>query len=224
MKPHIVAIKSISYINHNVIQIATEKPANYKYQPGQATDVAINEEAYKEEKRPFTFTNLPEEDHLEFTIKVYPLHDGVTKKLATLEAGNELLVGDVYGTIQYKSAGVFIAGGAGITPFIAIFKDLKAKNKLTGNKLIFANKKQEDIILKDTLQSMLGDNFSNILSDEKTEQYAYGYIDKAYLQKEVSNFDQEFYVCGPPKMMEQVEKQLKELGVSEEQIIKENFN
>jgi len=78
--------------------------------------------------------------------------------------------------------------------------------------------------LKDTLQSMLGDNFSNILSDEKTEQYAYGYIDKAYLQKEVSNFDQEFYVCGPPKMMEQVEKQLKELGVSEEQIIKENFN
>jgi ferredoxin-NADP reductase len=204
--------------------MVTEKPEDYTFKPGQASDVAMDKEGWKEEKRPFTFTSLPTDDDLEFTIKVYPLHNGVTKELAVLKAGDGLLLGDVYGAIQYEGTGVFIAGGAGITPFLSILKSLKEKDQLQGNKLLFANKETGDIILKDKLQAMLGDDFSNILSSKKTEQYSYGHIDKDYLQKEVSDFTQKFYVCGPPKMMEQVEKDLKDLGVKDNQIIKEDFS
>jgi hypothetical protein len=224
MSTHKTAIKSIEYITHDVIRLVTEKPAGYNFKPGQASDVAIDKEGWKEEKRPFTFTSLPTDDNLEFTIKVYPLHNGVTKELAVLKAGDGLLLGDVYGAIQYEGTGVFIAGGAGVTPFLSILKSLEGKNELKGNKLIFANKETGDIILKDKLQAMLGTDFINILSSEKTEQHSHGHIDKDYLQKEISNFDQKFYVCGPPKMMEQVEKHLNELGVKENHIIKEDFS
>jgi len=224
MPAHPVTIQSVSYITYNVIRIVTNKPSDYDFQPGQATEVAVNEEGWKEEKRPFTFTSLPGEDHLEFTIKVYPLHNGVTKRLATLKAGDELLLSDVFGAISYEGSGVFIAGGAGLTPFLAILKSLEEENKLDGNKLLFANKTTSDIILKDKLHAMLGTNFRNILSDEKTEEYAHGYIDKAYLQKEVTDFKQKFYVCGPPEMMKQVEKHLTELGVEKEQLIKEDLS
>jgi hypothetical protein len=57
---------------------------------------------------------------------------------------------------------------------------------------------------------MLGADLSNILSREKTEQYSYGHMDREYLQKEISDLDQKFYVCGLPKIMEQVEKHLNE--------------
>ena len=57
------------------------KPEGYTFEPGQATEVAINKEGWKEEKRPFTFTSLPDEEDLQFTIKSYRDHDGVTNEL-----------------------------------------------------------------------------------------------------------------------------------------------
>ncbi len=223
MEKHPVQIKSIGFINHDVLHIETEKPVNYKYTPGQATHMRIDRDGIRDEKGAFTFTNLPEEKHLEFTIKTYPSHDGMTDKLRTLKAGDTLILEEVYGVIEYKGEGVFIAGGAGITPFISIFKMLAQEKRIGGNKLIFANKRKEDIILKDTFEPILGENFINILSDEKTDEYAKGKVDEAFLQQQVNDFSKYFYVCGPPKMIDAVEKSLKELGATESQIIKENL-
>ena len=64
-----VTIKKIEPITHNVLRIVTAKPKDYSFEPGQATEVAIDRENYRNEKRPFTFTSLPEENELEFTIK-----------------------------------------------------------------------------------------------------------------------------------------------------------
>ncbi|MFC4094784.1 ferredoxin reductase domain-containing protein [Euzebyella saccharophila] len=162
MKKHIVKIKSIGFINYNILQIVTEKPENYDFEPGQATEIAINQKDWKEEKRPFTFTNLPREDDLQFTIKVYPSHDGVTEKLSKLKVGNELVLGEVFGAIQFKGKGTFLAGGAGITPFIAIFKSLEYQNEMNRNSLIFANKTEKDIFLKQEFETLLGRRNSKV--------------------------------------------------------------
>jgi ferredoxin-NADP reductase len=52
--------------------------------------------------------------YLEFIIKIYDSNDGVTRELGKLKQGDELLIHDVWGAIEYKGEGVFIAGGAGI--------------------------------------------------------------------------------------------------------------
>jgi len=148
MEEHSVKIISIQPVTHNVRHFRVEKPAGYSFVPGQATEVAINKPRWKEERRPFTFTSLNDWDHLEFTIKIYSDHDGVTNQLGHLNVGDELLLHDVWGAIQYKGEGVFIAGGAGVTPFIAIMRQLKKENKIGNNKLIFSNKTEKDIILK----------------------------------------------------------------------------
>ena len=116
-------------VTHDVVRIRMEKPANYAFTPGQATEVAINKENWKEERRPFTFTCLPDDDYLEFTIKTYPSHKGVTNELLSLQPGDELIIHDVWGAISYKGEGIFIAGGAGITPFLSIFRWLASQKK-----------------------------------------------------------------------------------------------
>ena len=70
---------------------------------------------------------------------------------------------------------------------------------------------------------MLGKNFINILSDEKTDEYAQGQITESFLKANISDFGQQFYLCGPPPMMEAVQKQLSNLGIRKEAIMVEKF-
>ena len=218
MKHNIVKILSIKHITHDVLQLVTEKPEEYNFTPGQATEVSINKPEWKGKKNPFTFTCLPEDDFLEFSIKTYPEHKGVTNKLLALKKEDELILHDVFGAISYKGEGVFIAGGAGVTPFISIFRYLHSKNEIGNNKLIFANKTKADIILEKEFTDLLGSNFINILSDEKVEGYAYGQITKDFLKDYINDTIKNVYVCGPPPMMEAVEKQLSNLHVSKKTI------
>ena len=223
MEQHIVKIKSIDKVTHDVLQIVTEKPSAYTFTPGQATDVSINNTGWKDEKRPFTFTCLPDNDYIEFTIKTYPSHKSVTNQLLQLNKDDELILHDVFGDIAYKGEGIFIAGGAGVTPFISIFRFLQSKNEIGNNKLIFANKTNSDIILEEEFKNLLGENFINILSEENIDGYENGYITEDFLQANIGDFNKNFYVCGPPPMMDAIEKMLANLHVDEKLIIKEAF-
>ncbi len=223
MTQHTVRIKSIKHITPDVLQIVTEKPLNFKFTPGQATEVAINKNGWKDKKRPFTFTSLPADDFLEFTIKTYPSHKGVTNELLNLKKDDELILQDVFGAISYNGEGLFIAGGAGVTPFISILRHLQLKEELGSNRLIFANKTKEDIILESELKKLLDNNFINILSEEDTAAYAHGMIDEDFLKDHFTKLNQQFYLCGPPPMMDAVSEQLKNIGVSEKNITTEEM-
>lgn len=220
---HLVKIKSISHLTHDVLKVVTEKPEGLEYLPGQAVDITINKPGWEQEYRTFTFTSLPEENELEFNIKTYPSHQGVTNQFLSLSAGDELNLFDVYGDIQYKGTGLFIAGGAGITPFLAILKSIEKQGKLEHNKLIFANKRKEDIIRPELLEQLLGNNFINILSEESLEGYAHGFISEDFLKKYADAHTQFYYLCGPPPMMDAVQKHLANMGISAEKIVKEAF-
>lgn len=220
---HKIQIKKIEHVTHDVLRLISDKPKGYIFSPGQATEMAIDKDGLREEKRPFTFTSLPEEKELEFTIKVYPSHDGVTDELSSVKIGDSLLIEDAWGAISYQGEGTFIAGGAGITPFIAILKDLQNKGKLKGNNLFFANKKKEDIIYKSNLEAWLGSDFKVILSEENTKEYAYGHIDKEFLESNELDVSKKVYLCGPPPMMEALQKGLYAMGISKKQLVAEDL-
>lgn len=223
LEEHSVKIKNTEWVTHNVRRFTLERPENYDYEPGQATELAINLPEWKEERRPFTFTGLNDSENLEFTIKIYTDHEGVTNKLGQLENGDELLLHDVWGAIHYKGPGVFIAGGAGVTPFIAILRNLDRTGKLDGNKLIFSNTTVRDIILKDEFEQMLGNNFINTITGGDPNGYDSRKIDKSYLSDTISKKDQYFYICGPDKMVTDIKENLLKIGVREDKIVTEDF-
>jgi predicted ferric reductase len=59
----------------------------------------------------------------------------------------------IWGAIEYKGEGVFIAGGAGVTLFIAILRQLQAENK-TQQQIILLIRPQT-ISLKKRINDML---------------------------------------------------------------------
>lgn len=216
---HVVKILKAEYLTHDVKRFVVEKPAGYTFIPGQATEVSINTPKFKEEKRPFSFTSLNEWDYLEFIIKIYRDHKGVTNELGQANAGDELIIRNPWGTIQFDKPGTFIAGGAGITPFIAILRDLHIKRQLHGCSLIFSVKASDDVILEKEFQDMLGSDFHVIFTRENIMGYREREIDKHYLIETVKNFDQHFYVCGPNQFVSSILQMLKELGASADALV-----
>ena len=65
---------------------------------------------------------------------------------------------------------------------------------------------------------MLGDAFINILSDEKDIGYFHGMITEDFLKTNIGDFSRNFYLCGPPPMIDAVKIQLANLGVKENSI------
>jgi ferredoxin-NADP reductase len=220
LEAHIVSILSIRQITHDVRSYRVEKPNGYSFVPGQATDVAINKPDWKEERRPFTFTSLANEPTLEFTIKSYTDHHGVTDEFYRLQVGDSIIIHDAWGAIAYKGPGYFIAGGAGITPFIAILRHLRQAQQLGDNKLFFANKTARDIILEDELKRMLGGNMLSVLSQEQRNgAHLSGHIDEAFLRREVDDFSKHFYICGPDPMVATISETLEKLGASPDAVV-----
>ena len=69
---------------------------------------------------------------------------------------------------------------------------------------------------------MLGNDFINLITDEKTDKYINQFIDKDFLKKHIDDFSKKFYICGPPKMTEDITKALEDLGTETDSLVFEN--
>jgi ferredoxin-NADP reductase len=216
---HIVKIISASNVTHNVKRFVVEKPEGFEFTPGHATDLSINKKGWKDNKHPFTFTGLNQEPYLEFTIKIYTNPEGVTHHLNQLGAGDELIISDPWGAIEYKGPGYFIAGGAGITPFIAILRQLYKDGKIGDNMLFFSNKTDQDIILKNELEVILGENAHFTITNQKDSKYDKRRIDAGFLNTEVKDLKKHFYICGPDEMVKEISETLGKLGAKTDSVI-----
>jgi ferredoxin-NADP reductase len=221
--PKTVKILMTEFVTHDVKRFIVEKPEGFEFVPGQATLISIPKPKWEKEFRDFSITSTGQDRALEFTIKAYFDHDGVTKALHQLEAGDDIVIHPPYGTIQYQGRGVFLAGGAGITPFIAILRHLHKTNELKGNTLFFSNKEAKDIIIEKELRQMLGNRLVLTLTREEAKGYEHGRIDKELIQKYVKDLNQKFYICGPDAFVLDLKKALEKMGVKEENIIAESF-
>ncbi len=130
-------------------------------------------------------------------------------------------------TKNFKNIGM-IAGGSGITPMIPIIRSILGnKSDMTQISLLFANKKEEDIILRDKLENR---------HEEFSHQYKYfytvdnpsenwngftGYISPEMITETMPppSDDTLILLCGPPKMIsEAVKPGLEVLNYSQENI------
>ena len=221
---HRLTLQKIEPVTHDTNHLVFQKPDGFSFEPGQATELTLMKDGWRDEARPFTFTSQPEDDTLEFVIKSYPDHDGVTEQIGQMEAGDEVEIGDAWGAIEDKGRGVFIAGGAGITPFIPILRRRAQKGDMHGCTLVFGAKEARDLILREEWDAMDGLETRYVLSEENHPDMEFGQIGLNILNTYVAGkaeHDHKFYVCGPEPMIDSVIENLKSLGVEDDRIIRE---
>lgn len=213
-------ILKTSYITHDVKRFILTKPTdkNFVYNPGQAAMLSIDKPGWENKKRPFTFTSLIGWPEVEFTIKIYEKHDGFTNELGKLGPGDEIILHKIFDTIKYKGPGIFFAGGTGITPFIAIFRALKASGNLRNVALVYSNRTQDDIIYGQELHELLGNAFVNVFTRQGIIGFREHRIDRNFLIQNIGEFNLNFYVCGPEDFTQSITADLISLGADPESI------
>lgn len=216
---HQVELLRSQFVTHDVRTFLLTRPRGLEYEPGQGVELALDLEGWRDEGRPFTPTSLRDDGLLEFTIKAYPEHDGVTRRLHELEAGARLHMSEAFGTITYQGPGVFLAGGAGVTPFLAILRTLHARGELEGSSMIFSNKTPADVICEKELRHYLGDDLLLTCTRESGPGTDDRRIDRTFLEETVDHFDQRFYLCGPPAFVDDLEAALRDLGARADGLI-----
>lgn len=200
-------------VTHDVVQLTLERPANYRFAPGQYTELSLAQPGKPAEKAPFSFIGLDSDPHVQLALKTSPVNPAINAQLRRLEHGDEVQISEPHNEVVYRGPGVFIAGGTGITPFMAIFRQLYKEGKLAGNLLIYSNKRGEDICFEGELYTMFGTDFISILALEDRPRNATGKVDPGFIEKHVKDLDQPFYVCGPEPFVNEVRDVLKETGV-----------
>ncbi|KAL4979725.1 hypothetical protein BDW66DRAFT_148068 [Aspergillus desertorum] len=162
---------------------------------------------------------------LELVIKCYP--DGLLtgKYLANLQTGDEVNFRGPKGAMKYtkglcKKIGM-IAGGTGITPMYqiirAICEDPTDSTEIT---LIYANRTEEDILLRSELEAFASNFPRNLkiwyMLDTPPEKWSFGagFVTVEIMRERLPVADKatKIMLCGPPGMVNACKKGLVALG------------
>lgn len=216
---HAITLLMKEFVTHDVVRFILSRPQGFTFEPGQGVDLSIDVDGWRDQSRPFTPTSSTAAGVLEFTIKIYAAHAGMTHALAGLQPGATLTISDPWGTIGYHGPGVFIAAGAGITPFLAIMRHLRDEGRLPGHGLIFANKTVADVICEKELRAAFGERAHFVVERDASPGFEAGFVDEDLLKRRVEDWDQHFYVCGPPPFNDAVMQTLRQLGARPEALV-----
>ncbi|CAD6921565.1 unnamed protein product [Tilletia controversa] len=170
--------------------------------------------------RPYTPITSPETSgHIDFLVKNYE-KGTMSKHIHNLKPGDKLAIKGPIEKFQFDRPNIFeevglIAGGTGITPhwqlIHKLLNDPEDKTKIT---LIYANKSQDDILLReefDRWAQQKPDRFKVVYGIDQGEAPKGGF--KGYLSNEVLRANLplpgkadkiKLFVCGPPGQVEVV--------------------
>jgi len=223
-------IKEIIPRTHNVKSFRLEINEEADFKAGQYLIVTLKTE--KELKKPLTISNSPtERGYIEFTKKI--TESEFSQALDKLKPGDCLKIKYPFGNFTFDSQYeriAFLSGGIGITPIRSIVKYIVDKKMDTDIVLIYGNRTVKDIAFKEDFDKMQEEypklKVIHILSQEEIQGICRcGHIDCQVIKEEIPDYNERrFYLCGPPGMVECIEKiLLDELGLPKGRIIKENF-
>lgn len=176
-----------------------------------------------EDKRYFTVSSAPHEQHIMLTTRINPNKCSDFKKaLYNLQPGQTIEVNGPFGSFtiqdpvkQYVFSGeaaklCFIAGGIGITPFRSILLDLSHQKLPINITLLYANRDQ-NIIFKDDLEKLVKIHY--FIGDNHIEKNAFRHLTS----------DIQYLISGPEPFVLSLEKMLSNLGIPDENIKRDYF-
>jgi propane monooxygenase reductase subunit len=227
----VVSVEPVTHdLRHVVLKLV--EPAELRYFPGQYVDITVPEHGLT---RSFSMANIPASAGLlEFVIKVYP--DGRFSQLLEggLAVGDRVEVNGPFGVFTLREGAdarlVFVGGGAGMAPILALLRALAERASTRDIVLYYGARTQRDLCFTDELrsleQTLPSFRYVPALSEEDGSQGwtgETGFVTDVLSRREQSLTGAHAYVCGPPPMVEAAMPVLAGLGVEERRIYYDKF-
>ncbi len=230
----------------DAVSVAFEVPTNikpeFKYKQGQYLTLKFNING-EELRRSYSICSSPLEEN-ELRVAIKKVKEG---KISThindkLKVGDQVEVmipmGNFYTEMNaaHKKNYVLFAGGSGITPMLSILKTVLRSEPQSTVTLFYGNNDESSIIFKKQIELLALTNtdrlnvihvlnvpppdhpapLQGMMTREKNIELIKNYVN--------ASLDNEYFICGPGPMMDNVVAALKELKINELKIHIEYFS
>lgn len=180
------------------------------------------------EPHPFTIAGN-RDGELEFDVKAV---GDWTQSLAAVTAGSEARLHGPFGAFTMAGVGsdrslLLLAGGIGITPFLAMVRELAVMDSQRRVRLVWSVKDEQDAFARDELDDLMG-RLPNLTVTVWVTHGANGrgWLDAAALGTLLAGTElaqAEAFLCGPPAFMDAMAQAMGGLGLTKQQVHRERF-
>lgn len=244
MKTYFLQVKEVIQETTDTVTISFWHPISeqIKYKAGQFITIAVPTKDGKKVKRSYSMSSSPATDTA-VAVTVKRVENGIVSNYLNdnVRTGDFLEVIEPMGNFLFETEenpdrNIFLFGaGSGITPLISIAKTVLKTESNTKVKLLYGNRSEGSIIFKkelESLESQYKERFSvqYILSQPSGIWVGEkGRINQAnttlWLKDACVDFKKDnFYMCGPEEMMDEIKKIFELYDVPKTQVHYERFN
>ena len=237
MAVHDVRLTRRETVAEGTMAFYFSKPAAFRQQAGQSllmTLIDPPETDSEGDARTFTIASAPHEPELMIATR---MRDSAFKRaLKAAPIGTPVRIDGPSGQMVLHDdatrPAVFLAGGIGITPFLAMARHAANQRLPHSLYLFYSNRRPEDAAFLAELQDMEQRNpkyrlIATMAEPEKSAQRwagETGFIRREMLEHHLPDISSPmYYFAGPPQMTMAMQKILEEIGISEAAMRYEEF-
>ena len=190
------------------------------FEPGQFAFLSLGRPAHDTRPHPFSITSSPDDPQLRFVVKGLGDH---TRELSKIPAGTSARVEGPYGSLTHtrmkSRRQVWIGGGIGITPFIAMARAVSKGGDFDVD-LYYCTADAAEAHFHDELAEHVNvipvrEDVEGFLTAEKVAEGS-GPLGPAN--------GTDYLICGPPAMLRNLRAQLEAAGVPPSRVHAEDFS
>ena len=234
---YLVKLKDRRQVAERTMAFQFEKPEGFTFKAGQAIDMTLinpSETDGEGSGRAFSIASAPDEEM--FLVATRMRDTAFKRVLGTLPIGSQVKIEGPFGNLVLHNdqarAGVFLAGGIGITPFRSILRRAAREQLPHRLFLFYANRRPEDSPFLQEVETLQRQNpsytfvatMTDMSRSDRSWQGETGRINQAMLTKHLKSLASPiYYIAGPPGMVRAMRILLNSMRVDDGDIRTEEF-
>jgi benzoate/toluate 1,2-dioxygenase reductase component len=208
--------------------IGLDEGATIGFLPGQYVNIAV---PGTDQTRSYSFSSRPGAAEVSFLLRDTPTGALPTFLRGPAEVGHPIGFHGPLGTFylrEIKRPVLFLAGGTGLAPFMAMLATIDSEASQHPIHLIYGVTSDQDLVKMDELEEAAkrrpGFSFSCCVADEASTWPHKGYVTRFIEPAHLNGGDVDVYLCGPPPMVDAVRDYFKQQGVAPQNFYYEKFS
>jgi benzoate/toluate 1,2-dioxygenase reductase subunit len=192
-------------------------PSALSFLPGQYVNVSVPGTT---QTRSYSFSSMPKDGAVDFLVRNIP--GGLMSSYLAGQAapGDALTITGPIGSFylrEVKRPALFLAGGTGLAPFLAMLETLEASGSQRPIHMIYGVTNDADLVETAKLAGFAGTipgfTYATVVADPASAHERKGYVTHHLPDAALHGGDVDIYLCGPPPMVDAVRNYLAEKGV-----------
>ena len=217
---HAGEVTSIDHLSETTVgfSIKLDDGGALGFLPGQYVNIVV---PGSDQTRSYSFSSRPGADHVGFLLRDTPTGALPTYLRERARVGDRVEFTGPLGSFylrEPKRPLLFLAGGTGVAPFLAMLEKLGSDGVEHPVHLVYGVTNDADLVKVDELEQHAKQlptfTFSCCVADEASSYPNKGYVTRYIEPQHLNGGDVDVYLCGPPPMVDAVRGWLESQGIA----------